>query len=130
MAADLNNDMECYVNLLVRKPNLSRLAKRSTRFDRASNQFPLCSPSRESIRTDYPPGFTGVFDLQKLFRDNIPGAITLPQLFRNNGWFSARVGKIFHYGVPGGIGTNGQDDSISWNQRVNPIGREDRKSVV
>ncbi|HZI54316.1 MAG TPA: sulfatase [Chitinophagaceae bacterium] len=124
MADDLNNDMECYGNPLVKTPNLSRLANRSTRFDRAYNQFPLCSPSRVSMLTGYRPDVTGVFDLQKLFRDNIPGAITLPQLFRNNGWFSARVGKIFHYGVPGGIGTNGQDDSISWNQRVNPIGRD------
>lgn len=124
MADDLNNDMECYGNSFVKTPHLDRLANSSIRFDRAYNQFPLCSPSRVSMLTGFRPDVTGVFDLQKLFRDNIPEAITLPQLFKNNGYFSARVGKIFHYGVPGGIGTNGQDDSISWNQRVNPIGRD------
>lgn len=124
MADDLNNDMECYGNSFVKTPHLDRLANSSIRFDRAYNQFPLCSPSRVSMLTGFRPDVTGVFDLQKLFRDNIPEAITLPQLFKNNGYFSARVGKIFHYGVPGGIGTNGQDDSISWNKRVNPIGRD------
>ncbi|HEX6845340.1 MAG TPA: sulfatase-like hydrolase/transferase, partial [Chitinophagaceae bacterium] len=117
MADDLNNDMECYGNSFVKTPQLDRLAKSSIRFDRAYNQFPLCSPSRVSMLTGYRPDKTGVYDLQELFRDNIPEAITLPQLFKNHGYFSARVGKIFHYGVPGGIGTNGQDDSISWDKR-------------
>lgn len=124
MSDDLNNDMECYGNSFVKTPQLDRLANSSIRFDRAYNQFPLCSPSRVSMLTGYRPDKTGVYDLQKLFRDNIPEVITLPQLFKNNGYFSARVGKIFHYGVPGGIGTNGQDDSISWDKRVNPIGRD------
>jgi len=124
MADDLNNDMECYGNSFVKTPHLDRLANSAIRFDRAYNQFPLCSPSRVSMLTGYRPDKTGVYDLQKLFRDNLPDAITLPQLFKNNGYFSARVGKIFHYGVPGGIGTNGQDDSISWDKRVNPIGRD------
>ena len=124
MADDLNNDMECYGNSFVKTPQLDRLANSSIRFDRAYTQFPLCSPSRVSMLTGYRPDKTGVYDLQELFRDNIPEAITLPQLFKNNGYFSARVGKIFHYGVPGGIGTNGQDDSISWDKRVNPIGKD------
>ena len=124
MADDLNNDMQCYGNSFIKTPHLNNLVKRSTRFDRAYCQFPLCSPSRVSMLTGYRPDVTGVYDLQKLFRDNIPDVVTLPQLFKNNGYVSARVGKIFHYGVPGGIGTNGQDDSVSWITRVNPIGRD------
>lgn len=121
---DLNNDMECYGFSFVKTPNLNRLLKRATRFDRAYNQYPLCNPSRASLLTGYRPDVTGVYNLQKNFRESLPNAITLPQLFINNGYYSARVGKIFHYGVPTQIGTNGMDDSVSWNTRINPKGRD------
>jgi len=121
---DLNNDMECYDFSLVKTPNLNRLTTRATRFDRAYNQYPLCNPSRASLLTGYRPDVTGVYNLQTDFRETLPTTITLPQLFMKNGYYSARVGKIYHYGVPGDIGTNGKDDAVSWNERVNPKGRD------
>ena len=121
---DLNNDMHCYGDPLVKTPNLDRLVKRAVRFDRAYNQYPLCAPSRASMLTGLRPDITRITTLDTHFRVNLPDVITLPQLFKNNGYFSGRVGKIFHYGVPSEIGTNGQDDSLSWNERRNPKGRD------
>ncbi|HET9486064.1 MAG TPA: sulfatase [Chryseosolibacter sp.] len=124
---DLNNRMGTYGHPMVKTPNLDRLAKRGVRFDNAYNQYPLCSPSRVSILTGLRPDTTGVYDLKTLFRDIVPTVTTLPELFKQHGYFSARVGKIFHYGVPGQIGTNGQDDPQSWNQVINPSGRDKRE---
>lgn len=121
---DMNNDLASYGHPQVKSPNIDRLAKMGVSFERAYCQYPLCSPSRSSLMTGLRPSTTRVYDLQYHFRTGLPNVVTLPQMFMNNGYYAARVGKIYHYGNPGQIGTSGLDDPASWNQVVNPAGRD------
>lgn len=123
-ADDLAAALGCYGHPQVKTPHLDRLAKRAVLFDRAYCQFPLCNPSRTSLLTGLRPDTIGVVDNKTRFRDKSPRTVTLPQLFRNNGYFTARVGKLYHQGVPGGVGGPGLDDSQSWDYAISPPGLE------
>lgn len=119
---DLNNMLGCYGNSVVKTPNIDRLAARGVRFDRAYCTFPLCGPSRNSMLTGLYPNSTGILANSQIFRQTIPNRLSLPQVFRQQGYFVGRLGKLYHYNVPNSIGTDGHDDPASWELQLNPAG--------
>ncbi len=119
---DLNNYLGCYGDPRAKTPNIDKLAARGVRFERSYCTFPLCGPSRNSMLTGLYPNSNGILTNSQIFRQSIPSHISLPQAFRQNGYFAARIGKLYHYNVPKSVGTDGHDDPGSWEMEINPAG--------
>ncbi len=117
--------LSCYGNQVCQTPNIDRLAAQGTRFTRAYCQGTYCGPSRASFMSGYYPHAINMLGYGSP-RPAIGDRETWAQHFKNAGYYSARVSKIFHMGVPGGIesGGDGADDPISWTERFNSPGPE------
>jgi iduronate 2-sulfatase len=111
---DLRPQLGCYGDGVVKSPNIDRLAARGVTFDRAYCQMVLCSPSRTSFLTGLRPDTTRVYDLTTHFRTTVPDAVTLPQLFKNNGYYAHGIYKVFHLtGTVPAVGN--MNDAVSWS---------------
>lgn len=93
---DMRVELGCYGDTIVQSPNIDRLATQGTLFNQAYCQQAVCNPSRASLLTGLRPDTIGIWDLPTHFRENKPDVVTLPQLFKNNGYHTECVGKIFH----------------------------------
>src|SRR6476660_1512728 len=113
MSDDLAATLGCYGHPQAKTPNLDALSKRGVLFERAYCQFPHCNPSRSSMLTSLRPNTTHVTNNEDNLYENIPGVMTLPRLFREHGYATARCGKIFHLGVPTGL--ESMDDPKAWD---------------
>jgi len=133
VADDLDTRLGCYGDPMARTPHIDRLAAGGVRFDRAYCQLPSCGPSRVSMLTGLYPWQTGLVGNHESFRKKLPEIATLPQWLRQHGYFSARVGKIYHMGIPGDIGHAGDDDPKSWDLAINNTGwdvRPDTEAAI
>ncbi|MBA4190396.1 MAG: iduronate sulfatase [Planctomycetaceae bacterium] len=103
---DLRPALACAGDPHAKTPNIDKLAARGTVFNRAYCQQAVCSPSRSSLLTGRRPDSTKVYDLVTHFRKALPDVVTLPQHFKQNGYYAHGVGKIYH---------GGYDDKPSWS---------------
>lgn len=129
---DLNTRIGPYMEIEKHTPSLDRLAAEGIRFTRTYCQYPLCGPSRASLMSGLHPETNGILkniDRPGSYRVENPTLSNHPSLagfFREQGYYTARVSKIYHMGVPGGIeqGAPGGDDPDSWDYAYNVLGPE------
>jgi iduronate 2-sulfatase len=97
---DLRPELGCYGVETIQTPRMDELAGQGVLFNRAYCQLAVCNPSRVSLLTGLRPDTNRVWDLVTEFRDTIPDAVTLPQQFSRNGYYTVGMGKIFHNSFP------------------------------
>ena len=84
---------------MVKSPNIDALAKSGVLFERTYCQQAVCAPTRASLLTGRRPDTTKIYDLKTHIRTTMPNVVTLQQYFKNNGYFSEGIGKLFHPGL-------------------------------
>ena len=105
---DLKPLLGCFGYAKIRSPNIDRLAARGTVFARTYCQQAVCAPSRASVMSGCRPDTTRVYDLQTPLRKTMPDVLTLCQHFKQNGYTTVSLGKIYHHGP--------KDDPPGWTE--------------
>ena len=106
MADDMRPQLGAYGQGMMRTPNLDALAKSGLVFDTAYTQFAYCAPSRNSFMTGRRPERTRCLNFINDFRELHPNWVSMPQFFKNAGYFTSAAGKLYH---------DGMDDPASWS---------------
>ncbi|KAI2601043.1 iduronate 2-sulfatase [Homo sapiens] len=96
---DLRPSLGCYGDKLVRSPNIDQLASHSLLFQNAFAQQAVCAPSRVSFLTGRRPDTTRLYDFNSYWRVHAGNFSTIPQYFKENGYVTMSVGKVFHPGT-------------------------------
>ena len=113
MIDDLRPELGSYGNLIIKSPNIDKLASEGTQFDRAYCQHAICAASRTSLLTSTRPEITKMQSLDDLVNEKLPNVPTIPKHFKANGYETIGYGKIYH---------SGQDDRSSYTKRVTSSG--------
>lgn len=107
------DDMNDWVGALgyeaARTPHIDRLASRGVLFTNAHSNSPKCNPSRSSILSGLRPSTTGIYRNAEWWKPNFPNLVTLPRYFKDNGYYAAGGGKVFHH-------TPGFNPPDSWDE--------------
>jgi arylsulfatase A-like enzyme len=106
---DLNTHVSTSGYRHINTPAFDSLAAAGMTFGRAYCQYPVCGPSRASFLSGLYPQSTGILDNKSDIRKVRPGTVSLPQRFKESGYWTAAVGKVFH---------NPQTDpgQLAWHQ--------------
>lgn len=107
---DLNNWLGClggYSN--TKTPHIDELASQGVLFSNAHCQAPLCGPSRVSVMSGLRPSTTGVYgmieddQIRRIDKPETKDIVFMPEYFRNNGYHTMGIGKLFHEHAPKGV---------------------------
>ena len=104
---DLRPQLGCYGAEWIKSPNIDRLAADGLLFERAYCQQAVCAPSRASVLSGCRPDTTTIYDLRTPLRTAMPDVLSLPQHFRNQGYETVSIGKVYHHA---------KDDLQGWSQ--------------
>ncbi len=106
---DLRPTLGVYGDKAAISPNLDKWSKNAMVFERAYSNQAVCVASRYNLLLGSRSTSTGLYDFGRAFRDFYPEATTLPELYKNNGYYTAAIGKVFH------VGHNTYNDEQSWS---------------
>jgi uncharacterized sulfatase len=121
---DLNTTLGCYGHPVVKTPNIDRLAEMGVMYNHAYCNYAVSGPSRSSFLTGLRPETVGVLDNRTPLLSVLGDRITLPGLFRQNGYYTMGLGKVFH-------GPKEENDTLAWDEVYSyaqtPLGRTGEK---
>jgi arylsulfatase A-like enzyme len=94
---DLRPQLACYGKTFMKTPHFDELARRSVLFERAYCMVPTCGASRASLMTGLRPTPNRFVSYTARADKEAPNAVTLNSHFKNNGYTTISLGKIFHF---------------------------------
>ena len=118
---DMRVQLGCYGKTQVKSPNIDKLAADGMLFEHAYCSQAVCAPTRICTLSGLRPDETGIYDLEHPLRESGNTVVTLPQYFKNRGYETVTIGKIYHHG---------DDDKVSWSRMPKCEGAQYVNSVT
>ena len=106
---DLNTTLGCYDHPVVKTPHIDKLAENGVKFNHAYCNYAVCGPSRGSFLTGLRPESIGILDNRTPLQDVLDDRVTLPYIFKKNGYYTMSLGKVFH-------GSGDHNDPKAWDE--------------